>query len=198
MKILRILDKIVDLLSKLALLFGGILLLAMAVNVTYGVVARYVFNSPSVVAIELTKILMIPALVLAVSYVQRYDRHLQVDFLSSRFPHKARLLLLQVIVPIMALFVVYVLVWKGWQSATYSRSINETSYSSWAEPLWPVRMTIPVGYALLFAVLVTQVIKGIASLFAKEKEAIATGEAPTEAGVALAQSYEATIESERV
>lgn len=198
MKILRILDKIVDLLSKIALLFGGILLLAMAVNVTYGVVARYVFNSPSVVAIELTKILMIPALVLAVSYVQRYDRHLQVDFLSSRFPHKARLLLLQVIVPIMALFVVYVLVWKGWQSAMYSRSINETSYSSWAEPLWLVRVTIPIGYALLFLVLITQVIKGIASLFREEKKAVAIEDTLAEGGAAIAQTYQTTIESERV
>lgn len=170
MKIVRILDRIVDILSKVALVFGGLLLLAMAVNVTYGVLTRYVFNNPSVVAMELTKILMIPALVLAVSYVQRYDRHLQVDFLSSRLPKKVRLALQQVIVPLMGLFVVYVLVWKGWDAAAYSYSINETSYSSWAEPLWPVKMAIPVGYGLLFMVMVAQVIKGVARLFTEGKE----------------------------
>lgn len=180
MKIVRVLDRIIDMLSKVALVFGGLLLLAMAVNVTYGVLARYVFNNPSVVAMELTKILMIPALVLAVSYVQRYHRHLQVDFLSSRFPAKVRLILQQIIVPISALFVVYVLVWKGWESAAYSYSINETSYSSWAEPLWPVRMAIPVGYGLLFIVLIAQLCKGIAELFTGGKDSTKGAETTAE------------------
>ena len=166
MKTIRLLDKIVDILSKIALTLGGLLLLAMAINVTYGVVARYVFNSPSVYAMELTKILMIPALVLAVAYVQRYDKHLQVDFLSIRFPEKFRLILLQVIVPLLGMAVVFVLVWKGWESAMYSYSIHETSYSSWAEPLWPARIAIPIGYGLLFVVMVSQVIKAVARLLA--------------------------------
>lgn len=170
MKIVRILDKIIGIVSKIALLVGGLLLLAMAINVTYGVVTRYAFNSPSVVAIELTKILMIPALVLAVSYVQRYDRHLRVDFLSSRFPWRVRQALLEIIVPVAALFVTYVLVWKGWEAATYAYFINETSYASWREPLWPVKMTIPIGYALLFIVIVAQLLRGIATLFFGEEE----------------------------
>jgi len=164
MKIVRILDRIVDILSKAGLLCGGILLLVMAFNITYGVVARYVFNNPSVYAMELTKILMIPALVLAVAYVQRYNRHLQVDFLSARFPLKFRLILLDIVVPITGLFVGFILVWKGWESMTYSYSINETSYSSWAEPLWPVRLMIPIGYALLCLVMVAQLCKGVARL----------------------------------
>lgn len=165
-RVARFLDRVVDLLSKAALFCGGILLLVMAFNVTYGVLARYAFHSPSVVAMDLTKILMIPALVLAVSYVQRHDRHLQVDFLSSRFPEKVRLVLFQILVPISGLFVGYVLVWKGWDAMAYSRLINETSYSSWAEPLWPVKLTIPIGYGLLCVVMVAQLCRGIKTLVA--------------------------------
>jgi TRAP-type mannitol/chloroaromatic compound transport system permease small subunit len=184
MKIVRILDKIVDVLSKAALLCGGILLLVMAFNITYGVLARYVFNAPSVYAMELTKILMIPALVLAVAYVQRNNRHLQVDFLSSRFSQKARLILLEIIVPIAGLFVGFVLVWKGWESMTYSYSIHETSYSSWAEPLWPVRLMIPIGYGLLCIVMVAQLCKGIARLLDMKGD--------------TTEGSEATAKSERV
>ena len=191
MKIVRILDKIVEILSKLALLCGGLLLLAMAINVTYGVLARYAFNSPSVYAMELTKILMIPALVLAVSYVQRFDKHLQVDFLSSRFPRKAKLIVHEIIVPVLGMFVVYVMVWKGWESATYSYSIHETSYSSWAEVLWPVRMVIPVGYALLFIVMFAQLCKAVAAL------AVGTRKT-TEVVEPSAEGLEITAESERV
>ena len=171
MNIVRLLDKIVDVLSKVAITCGGLLLLAMAINVTYGVIARYAFHSPSVYAMEMTKILMIPALVLAVSYVQRYDRHLRVDFLSMRYPEKARLILLEILVPIMALCVGYVLVWKGWDAMMYSYSINETSYSSWAEPMWPVKLAIPIGYAILCIVMVAQLCKGVAAVVALFKGA---------------------------
>lgn len=165
MKAFRFLDGAVGLLTRITLLCGGVLLLAMAVNVTYGVITRYAFHSPSIYAIELTKILMIPALVLAVPYVQRNDRHLKVDFLAMRFPAKAQLILFEIIVPICALFVGYVLVWKGWDSTAYSYSIHETSYSSWAEPLWPVRLMIPIGYGILCLALVAQICKGFAALF---------------------------------
>jgi TRAP-type mannitol/chloroaromatic compound transport system permease small subunit len=171
MKFAQTLDKILDILSKGALLISGILLLAMAFNVTYGVLARYVFERPSVIAIELTKILMIPALVLAVSYVQRNERHLKVDFISSHFSPTIQLIMSQIAVPILGLFVGYVLVWKGWVSMAYSFRIHETSYASWQEPLWPVRLTIPIGYGLLCLIMIGQIVKGIGVLIRGKQKA---------------------------
>jgi C4-dicarboxylate transporter, DctQ subunit len=164
MKILKILDKVVEYVSNGALLLSGILLLAMGINVTYGVVTRYVFNSPSIIAIEMTKILMIPALVLAVSYVQRNNRHLRVDFLSNRFSQTAQNIILEIFVPITGLCVGYILVWKGWDSAMYSLQTHERSMSVWSEPLFPVRIMIPIGYGLLCLVMIAQLFKGIGRL----------------------------------
>ena len=104
-RIASALDRSLELISKGALLFSGLLLMAMGFNVTYGVIKRYVFADPSIVAIELVKILMIPALVLAVSYVQRNGRHLKVDFLSLRFPEKVQYIIAEIAVPLMGLFV---------------------------------------------------------------------------------------------
>ena len=139
--------------------------MAMAIAVTYGVLARYAFHRPSIYAMDLTKILMIPALVFSVSYVQRYRRHLQVDFISTRLPEKVQLIVLDVVVPLLALFVGFILVWKGWTSMAYSYSIHETSFSTWAEPLWPVKLSIPIGYALLCIVIIGQLIQAVAKLF---------------------------------
>ena len=164
LNLLKILDRAIDILSNGALLLAGIMLLAMGFNVTYGVVTRYIFDAPSIVAIEMTKILMIPALVLAVSYVQRNGRHLKVDFLSMRFPQLIQHVLLEIVVPIIGLFVGYVLVWKGLDSAIYSLQINETSFAVWEEPLWPVRMTIPIGYGLLCIVMIGQLCRGVGKL----------------------------------
>jgi TRAP-type C4-dicarboxylate transport system permease small subunit len=182
MKILRAIDKLIDILCKAAILFAGALLMAMAINITYGVIARYAFSAPSVYAMELTKILMIPALVFAVAYVQRYDRHLKVDFLSNRFPERVRHVLGEIVVPIAGLFVGYVMVWKGWESMLYSRSINEVSYSSWAEPLWLVRLAIPVGYAILCLVLVAQLCHGLAALFVRGAQTTDGSETMVESG----------------
>ena len=163
-RIASALDRSLELISKGALLFSGLLLMAMGFNVTYGVIKRYVFADPSIVAIELVKILMIPALVLAVSYVQRNGRHLKVDFLSLRFPEKVQYIIAEIAVPLMGLFVMYVMVWKSWVAAAYSIQINETSYSAWSEPLYPVKITIPIGYGLLFLVMVGQIARGIGRL----------------------------------
>lgn len=165
MKTVRALDKTVDVLAKAAHTFGAILIFVMAFNVTYGVVMRYAFHAPSMVAMELTKILMIPGMILPTAYVQLTNRHLRVDFLANRFPKKLQTALFEVVVPIMALAVVYVLVWKTWNAAAFAYKMNETSYSTWREPLWPVKMTMPIGYGVLFLALVAQLCKGVASLF---------------------------------
>jgi TRAP-type mannitol/chloroaromatic compound transport system permease small subunit len=118
----------------------------------------------------MTKILMIPALVLAVSYVQRNGRHLRVDFLSNRFPQVIQRILLEIAVPIMGLFVGYVLVWKGWVSMAYSFHLHETSFAIWEEPLWPVRLAIPIGYGLLCLIMIGQLCRGIGTLITGKKK----------------------------
>lgn len=146
------------------MLLSGILLVAMGVNVTYGVITRYVFDAPSVITIELLKIFLIPACVFAVSYVQRNHRHLKVDFLYNRFSPAIQHIISEIFVPFTGLAVVFVLVWKGWVSMVYSYNLHETSFAIWEEPLWPVRLVIPIGYGLLFMVMVAQLVHGISSV----------------------------------
>jgi C4-dicarboxylate transporter, DctQ subunit len=166
---IKCLNKSMDTLSRVTQLISGILLLVTCFNVTYGVIMRYVFNSPSIHAIELTKLLLIPALVFAVVFIQWNDRHLRVDFIFSRFPRMLQHIIMEILVPIMGLFVVYILVWKGWSAAVYSFQIHEISMAVWSEPLYPIKFTIPIGYALLFLVIIGQLFKGILGCFSAGK-----------------------------
>ena len=61
----------------------------------------------------------------------------------------------------MALFYVGIICWKSWDNALYSMNIWETSQSSWEEPLFPVKMMVPIGMALLCLALASQLIQGI-------------------------------------
>jgi TRAP-type C4-dicarboxylate transport system permease small subunit len=170
LKIAKSLDKSLDILSKGGLLLSGLLLMAMSFNIAYGVITRYVFHDPSIVAIELVKILLIPACVLAVSYVQRNGRHLRVDFVSSRFSQTVQYILSEIAVPLMGLIVGYVLVWKGAVAAAYSLQIHEASYSAWAESLVPVKVVIPVGYGLLCLIMIGQLCRGIGVLVSGKRK----------------------------
>jgi len=163
-KIFQKFEWILDRASFVFLYISGFLTLIMGFTVTYGVVMRYVFEKPQMEVYELSMMFMVAGLVFAVAYVQRDDRHLCVDFLSSRMPPNVQEILLRVIVPIAGLFYVGVLTWKGWTAAMYSLSIGETSQSVWQEPLFPVKIIIPIGYGMCCLVLLSQITHGIASL----------------------------------
>jgi len=52
----------------------------------------------------------------------------------------------------------------------FSLRIGERSMSSWAEPLFPVKVMIPIGYGFLFLVAISQLFQGIFSLAKKYQE----------------------------
>ena len=64
----------------------------------------------------------------------------------------------------MGLFFAFLLTWKGVEVALFSLEIGEVSSSSWGEPIFPIKLMVPVGYALLFLVLLTRIYSGFAFL----------------------------------
>jgi TRAP-type mannitol/chloroaromatic compound transport system permease small subunit len=108
--------------------------------------------------------MLVACVVFAVAGLQRQRRHLRVDFIAERLPLGLEGLLVNIVTPVMALFYVGIICWQSWDNAIYSMSIWETSQSSWEEPLFPVKMMVPVGMALLCLVLVSQLIQGIKNM----------------------------------
>jgi TRAP-type mannitol/chloroaromatic compound transport system permease small subunit len=102
--------------------------------------------------------------VFAVAGLQRQRRHLRVDFIAGHLPPGLEDMLVNIVTPVMALFYVGIICWKSWDNALYSMSIGETSQSSWEEPLFPIKMMVPIGMALLCLVLASQLIYGIKNL----------------------------------
>jgi TRAP-type mannitol/chloroaromatic compound transport system permease small subunit len=163
-KILVTIEKAITRISDWGLLFSGMLILIMSVLSTYGVGRRYIFNNPEPYSYELSTMLLVACVVFAVAGLQRQRRHLRVDFIAERLPHGMESVLVNIITPILALFYVGIMTWKSWENAIYSMSIWETSQSSWEEPLFPVKMMVPIGMALLCLVLASQLILGIKNL----------------------------------
>ena len=89
---------------------------------------------------------------------------LAADFISGRLPERIQHVIVNIIAPLMGLFFAFMLTWKGVDVALFSLKLGEVSSSSWREPLFPIKIMVPVGYTLLVLVLLTRIYKGLASL----------------------------------
>jgi len=163
-KLLNTIDRIIGHVSDLGLLISGILILVMSILSTYGVGRRYLLHRPEPYSYELSTMLLVACVVFAVAGLQRYKRHLRVDFIANFLPATVQNALIDIVTPIFGLFFVIIVTWKSWDNALYSMSIGETSQSSWEEPLFPVKFLVPIGMALLCLVLGAQLSRGIAVL----------------------------------
>ena len=157
-------DKAVDKASHVFLVLSGILIVIMMFTAVYGVVRRYAFHNPEPYSYELSTMFMVFTFVFAISAVERLGRHIRVDFISGRLSDRAQHIILNIIAPVMGLFFVFILTWQGIDVAVFSLKIGEVSSSSWREPLFPIKLMVPIGYFLLFLILLTRIYKGFNSL----------------------------------
>ena len=148
--------------SHLLLLISGILILLMAFAQTYGAVRRYVFHAPDSAASELSSMFLLFCGVLAVAGVERLDRHVMNDLISSRFPARMKAIVSSTLFPFVALIFCSVLTWKSLDNALYALKIGQVTQSSWALPLAPIKLVIPICFTLLCLVLLSKLIHGIA------------------------------------
>ncbi len=163
-RILKKIDSIIARVSNQALFISGLMMVIMGFASTYAVVRRYIFSSPEPYSYELSTILLLVGCVLTFAGIQKEKRHLRVDFIANYFPPKVQLFLMDVLGPLAALFFTGITCWKTWQAAMMSFRFGEKSYSLWGEPLWPIKIIIPLGMFWLILILVSQLVHGIANL----------------------------------
>ena len=104
------------------------------------------------------------AFLLASGYVLLVDEHVRVDALAQRFSPRLRacidlVTLVAVVLPLCGLLVVMggEFFWRAWTE-------GERSYSADGLIRWPIRLCIPVGFALLGLQAVSELIKRAAFL----------------------------------
>ena len=153
--------------STFFVVISGILTVLMAFTATYGVVLRYVFNSPEPYSYELSTMFLLWTFVLAVAFLERNDQNIRVDFFVIFMPEKLGKFLHEIFSSIIGLVLCSVLTWKGWEVAMYSLKTGEKSMSLWAPPLFPIKIVVPIGYGLLCFVLLAKICRGFSSMTRK-------------------------------
>ncbi|KQB60542.1 MULTISPECIES: TRAP transporter small permease subunit [Acidovorax] len=149
-------------------------LMAIVVPVMlYEVIARYVFNAPTVWGMELAVLLFGPYFLLGGPYLLHLKGHVALDVARQRLSPAWQRRLDLVNFPIIVLFcaiLLYFSVPAAYSAFTY----RETSFSAWNPPIWPVKAAVPLALALM---LLQAVVEFFRTLFGEGTADVSPAEA---------------------
>jgi TRAP-type C4-dicarboxylate transport system permease small subunit len=137
---------------------AGILFICMIFVTSYGVVMRYFFRRPEPYSYEINTILLLWTFVLALPLVELLDEHIRADIFIQYAPKALREFLWKIVSPVLGILYSSVLTWKGLDNAVHSLRAAEKSMSILGEPLFPVKVLIPLCYGLVTVVILRKLI----------------------------------------
>ncbi len=132
----------------------------LMVIMVFEVIARYVFNAPTNWVYELSTFVFSGACLLGGGYLLLHKGHVNIDILYSHLSSRGRAIIDLCTAPLFFLFV-GILLWQGTIFFLNSLSYWEHSTSVWAPPLYPIKLALPVGAALIFLQGLVKFIKDI-------------------------------------
>jgi len=132
----------------------------MAGIMIFEVIARYIFNSPTIWVYELALFLFAITCLVGGGYVLLQKGHVNVDIFYNRLRPRGRAILDLFSAPFFFFFAV-MLLWQGTKLFLNSLSFWEHSTSLWGPPLYPIKLALPIGAALILLQGLVKFIKDI-------------------------------------
>ncbi|MFO7714291.1 TRAP transporter small permease subunit [Desulfosarcina sp.] len=130
--------------------WSSLLMLPMLFVAVYEVFMRYAFNAPTSWGFELTIFIYGVHFILGYSYTDAHSGHVRVDIFSSRLvPRKKAILEIVTLLVFFFPFMTLMTVFAG-KFALLSTSMRELASTSWAPPIWPVKILMVLGFFLLW------------------------------------------------
>lgn len=158
---------LIDNMSKWSGLIVAPLVLVYMAMFLYEMVARYLFNAPTLWANELSTFIFGAQFMLGGAYCYWRGSMVNVEVFHDRLPIRARAIfdLFLFIVP---LTVLGAMVWRGGAFFLDSLAVREHTESLFSPPLYPLRGVIPVAAALFLL--------QVAAKFVRDLHLAVTGE----------------------
>jgi len=141
----------------------GWLTLLLAILVAYEVVARYVFNAPTIWSMEINQYLFLTVCVVAGGYGILTDGHVRVDLFYPKFSPRVQGIVEMSTYPA-ALALCFVLVWLGGGEFLKHLKSGDTSGTVLNFPLWPVWFMVPFAGLLMALQILAKYIRHIKML----------------------------------
>ncbi|MGB3290624.1 MAG: TRAP transporter small permease [Burkholderiaceae bacterium] len=141
-------SRIPVLLSRIAVHIAEVLLVVLMGITVYAVVARYLFNAPSLYAMEISTYVLVAITWLSIGWVHYENRHVSVEFAEAKLSGTAKKIAYWITQCTVLLFSL-VLVWAGCNVVLTAIEKAYKSPSLLKVPLWIPYSFIPLGAALL-------------------------------------------------
>ena len=142
--------------------FAGLLLAVMAVLINVEVVARYVFNSSTLIADEYSGYLFVWSTLLAFGYAFHAGQFLRVDAVVHRFRGRTKAAS-ELLAAVAGLAVSAICVYATWQLFEASWRFGTRSIQPSATPLWIMQIALPFSFAwlaLLYVATIARIVSG--------------------------------------
>ncbi|MGE5337132.1 MAG: TRAP transporter small permease subunit [Gemmatimonadota bacterium] len=126
------------------------MLLPMVLGLTYEVVARYVFNAPTIWAYDVTFMFYGCFFMLGGAFTLQRKGHVRTDSLYADWSPRTQAIVDLVCYVVIFLPVVYVFMVTGWGYFVKAYVTHETFVTSAWQPItWPFKLAMPLSGALL-------------------------------------------------
>lgn len=140
-------------------------LVLFAVLISAGnAIVRKVFNTSSNAMLEIQWYLFAALFMLAAGYTFLRNEHVRIDLVNARLSPRAQNVVDVFGILFFLLPMACLILWLSWPIVMLSLSSGEMSQNAGGLIRWPVKMTLPVGLALLVLQAVSELIKRIAFL----------------------------------
>jgi TRAP-type mannitol/chloroaromatic compound transport system permease small subunit len=138
-----------------------LILLAIGVSAVNAVV-RKVFDISSNSWLELQWVLFAAVFLLCSPWTLKEDEHIRIDIVNAMFPKRVRdgVDVFGHVVFLLPFSLVMLV--TSWPFFLSSYAIKEQSMNAGGLPVWPAKLLIPLGFAILFAQGLSELIKRIA------------------------------------
>lgn len=147
-------EKTLDWLGWILLIFGGILMVLMMLQITLSVLGRYLITQPIPGTLEVVSTYyMVGAVFFPLAYVQRNREHIVVELFTQNLSPRA-LAGLEGVVYLLSSIYTGMIAWRGFLSAYKAYDVGEVWTTAYFDLItWPTYWFVPIGFALMTAYL---------------------------------------------
>ena len=140
--------KVIDRISEQSGKAVSFLVIFLVFVILYEIFVRYLFNSPTIWAHEIAQMIYGAYVILLGAYVLQRKGHVNVDILYNRFRPRTRAII-DLFTWLLFFYFCGLLLLKGGEMAWDSLKVLETEPTSFAPPVYPIKMMIPLGALLI-------------------------------------------------
>jgi TRAP-type mannitol/chloroaromatic compound transport system permease small subunit len=169
MKKLLFLLSLLDTINTWVARIASYLVFPMLAVSMYEIIARYIFNSPTLWAGQIISLIFVALMVPGGAYLILKDGHIKMDVFYSRWSPKRKAAIDVATFIILFCFAI-MLSWEALKMAWTSLLIKETSWAVFKGPIYPKKITLAVGSVLLLFQGIAHFIRNVLFLRGQEIE----------------------------